>query len=164
MARKTRKVGTKKVGTKKTGTSKDIKSCCSFMEKHWPIITGIVLIIALIIIIIVFTTKSNTNEMFSDSDDSPAFVMFHVPWCGYCKKTMPVWKELQSSGVLNSKDSNVKILDINCEDDKEMAKKHKVDGFPTIKYFPNGLNNANSAVVYDNERDLSSLKDFINKQ
>lgn len=152
---------------KKTRGKKNVSSCCKFIETNWPIITGCVLILALIIIIIVFThkiNKTNINEMFSESDESPTFVMFHVPWCGYCKKTTPIWNELKSSGVLNSKDANVKILDINCEDDKEIAKKHKVDGYPTIKYFPHGLGNANSSVIYNNDRDLDSFKSFINKQ
>lgn len=159
MVRKTRKVGTKKSG-------KNVSSCCKFIEENWPVITGITLIIALIIIIIVFLSKSNSNERFTvdEADNSPTFAMFHVPWCGYCKKTMPEWKKLKTSGVLDSKNTNVKIVDINCEEDKDIAKKYKIDGYPTIKYFPNGLNDVNSAIIYENDRDVKSLKDFIIKQ
>jgi len=150
--------------TKSPVAKKKVSSCCKFIENNWKVIVGSTVILAIIILVIVFTTKSKDHEMFTDNDDSPAMVMFHVPWCGYCKKTMPVWKELQSAGVLNSKDATVKVLDINCEEDKEMAKKHGVDGFPTIKYFPTGINNASSAIIYENERDLQSLKSFINSQ
>ena len=146
-----------------TASKKTTFSCCKFLKNNWHIISGVVILIAILIIICVFV-KPNKQEMFADNDEGPTMVMFHVPWCGYCKKTMPVWKELQSAGVLNSKDVNVKILDINCEEDKVIAKKHGIDGFPTIKYFPNGLNNTTSAITYEKERDLQTLKTFINTQ
>ena len=65
-----------------------------------------------------------------------------------------------SCGALKSNNS----ICANCEENKDIAKKHNIDGFPTIKYFPNGLNDSSSAIVYENERDLQSIKDFINKQ
>ena len=150
---------------KKIMSSKKLSTCCEFIKKNWHIITGVIVILAILIVIIVCVSRPRHQEMFSDDDDaSPTMVMFHVPWCGHCKKAKPMWGELQSAGVLNSKDHKVKILDINCEEDKDMAKKHGVDGFPTIKYFPNGINNSSSSIVYENARDLQSLKTFINNQ
>ena len=161
MPKRTKQTTSKNI---KSTTNKTLSSCCKFLKQNWHIIAGVTILVAIITIIIVQCIQSRKQEMFTDDDESPTMVMFHVPWCGYCKKTMPVWKELQSAGVLNSKNNSVKILDIDCEEDKAIAKKHGVDGFPTIKYFPNGLNKTGSAITYENERDLPTLKTFINSQ
>tara|TARA_Y100000768_G_C23864105_1_gene627188 strand:- start:460 stop:918 length:459 start_codon:yes stop_codon:yes gene_type:complete len=144
-------------------TGKESK-VCKFMKNNWHIITITTLLLAIVIIVIVFTTRPSTNEMFTDDDGSPTMVMFHVPWCGYCKKTMPIWRQLQELDLKNANNTKVKIIDVNCEEDKEMAKKYNIDGFPTIKYFPNGINDSNSAIVYSDERDISSLKKFLINQ
>ena len=146
---------------KKNISSKKLSKSCEFLKKNWHIITGVVVILAILIIVIVYVSKSN-REMFSDDDKSPSVGLFHAPWCGHCKKLKPTWDKLKSDVVLNSKDQPVKIVDVNCDENKDIAKKHGIDGFPTIKYFSTGM--GKSGKVYDGNRDLQSIKTFINNQ
>lgn len=117
-------------------------------------------IIFLAIVAIVYLMRNNVMEGFDSSDamDKPAFVAFTAEWCGHCKKLKPEWKKLQ--------DDNKTSIIINLDNDehKELHKKHKVEGFPTIKYFPKGLNDPKSAVDYNGARDKDSMEKFLKSQ
>lgn len=87
--------------------------------------------------------------------DKPCLALFHAPWCGHCKNLMPTWDALQE------KNSDV-MTKVNCDDNKEMAEKHGVAGFPTIKFCHNGLNNDNST-EYDGDRNEEGIMAFLKK-
>ena len=91
------------------------------------------------------------------ASDKPVMAFYSQNWCGYCKKFKPTWDQFQNQ------DNGVIILEIDCEKYPELAKKHKVTGFPTIKYHPGGLNDT-AAVEYNGDRSLQSLIDFANSQ
>ena len=67
------------------------------------------------------------------SDNKPCFAMYYAPWCGYCKKTMPSWDQLASTY------RKCKVVKVNCDVHKDLAKKHGVKSYPTIKYHPYGF-------------------------
>ena len=90
------------------------------------------------------------------SNDSPVVVLFHAEWCGHCKKLMPVWNELK--GVYGSN-----LLDFEESSMPDIIKNHNVNGFPTIKYLPTGINNPNGAIDYEGDRSYESLKEFIDQ-
>ena len=85
-------------------------------------------------------------------------VMFSAPWCGHCKNTKPIFQNLKDNfdGY-----NGVKILEINGDENPDLCKKHGVQGFPTIKYCPNGLDNA--SLDYNGDRSLQSLAQFIHQ-
>jgi len=89
--------------------------------------------------------SDDNNEYFQNSTDDDdldegfansgaEFVMFHAPWCGHCKRTMPEFEKLMANN-----DSNVKISAIDCEENKDVAKEHDIKGFPTIRFYPQGM-------------------------
>lgn len=73
-------------------------------------------------------------------------IKFYVDWCGFCKKTVPVFDELAKKYKNNS---NVIISEYDCEDpkNKEYLNEYinkfnygfKVNGYPTIVIYKDKL-------------------------
>jgi len=84
-------------------------------------------------------------------------VMFFAPWCGHCKTLEPIWNEIMSNfdGI-----NGLKLLKVNGDENQELVQKHGVQGFPTIKYCPGGLNDPNS-VPYNGDRSPQSIMEFL---
>ena len=144
-------------------------------KNNVQLLKKILMVIFLIIIVVaIFTPKSvtpsltagvginahlgnlNGNFNIETFENNGSAVLFYAPWCGHCKRMMPEWDKLQQSN------SNVSIEKVNCDDNPEMANKHGVNGFPTIKYLPNGLNDPNNGVTYNGERNSQALLNWLN--
>ena len=93
-------------------------------------------------------------ENFND-DNKPALVFFGTEWCGYCKKFKPEWDKFASQF------NKMKVVYIDCDKNKELAEKHNIKGFPTVKYLPNGLNNPAGSQQMTGGNSFASLVDFI---
>lgn len=91
------------------------------------------------------------------SSNQPVVTLYSQEWCGYCKKFKPTWKQFEKQ------DNGVMVVEIDCDKYPDLAKKHKVTGFPTIKYHPKGINDTTS-VEYSGDRSLQSLADFVKSQ
>ena len=57
-------------------------------------------------------------------------ILFYAPWCGHCKAFHPQYEKLAKAvkGVF-------KIGAVNCQDERELAGKYKIEGFPTVLFF-----------------------------
>ena len=57
-------------------------------------------------------------------------ILFYAPWCGHCKAFHPQFEKLAKStkGLF-------KIGAVNCEEERDLASKYKIDGFPTVLFF-----------------------------
>ena len=96
-------------------------------------------------------------EAFTNETD-PAFVMYYADWCGHCKRAKPHFNKL-----MDSNKSNVKVMMINSEDKEntELVKSQNIKGFPTIRYYPKGLNE--NFEEYNGERTFDSMLNYVNK-
>ncbi len=82
--------------------------------------------------------KAVTNEDFEQSviqADSPVLVDFYADWCGPCKTQTPILGELAQEF-----DGRVKFtkVDIDVEENKDLAVKYGVMSVPTLIIFSNG--------------------------
>jgi len=64
----------------------------------------------------------------------PWLVAFVAPWCGHCKNLIPNWEAAASE--LDGKPVHIGRVDATAQ--QGLAKKYKVEGFPSIKLFRNG--------------------------
>jgi len=88
---------------------------------------------------------------------SGMLVMCFAPWCGHCKTLEPLWDELiQNFDGYNG----IKIVKLEGEKNPQFMELHQVQGFPTIKYCPHGLDNP-TGIVYNGDRSMDSIIDFL---
>ena len=83
---------------------------------------------------------------------------FTVNWCPHSKKANPVWEEIKSEynqQIFNGYKLN--FIQVDGEENQELADKYKVEGFPTIK-----LVKGNQIIEYDAKPSVEHLKEFLN--
>ncbi|QRV90442.1 protein disulfide isomerase [Ceratobasidium sp. AG-Ba] len=109
---------------------------------------------------------SNVVEVTSKNFDSiigkgkPALVEFDRSYSGHCKNLAPVYEQL-ADAFSHVKD---KVLIVKADADgeaKEVAGKHGITGFPTLKWF--GADDAVKSEPYEGARDLDALAQFVEK-
>ena len=83
---------------------------------------------------------------------------FSVGWCPHSKKAVPIWESLKEE--YNDKTFNgykINFIQIDGEENPELADKYKVEGYPTIK-----LIKGNQIIEYDAKPSVEHLKEFLN--
>lgn len=76
--------------------------------------------------------KANFDAIINDT--KPVLVDFHATWCSPCKEQHPILKDLAQT--LTDK---VKIIQIDVEQNPEIANKYEIMGVPTLLIFKNGI-------------------------
>jgi protein disulfide-isomerase-like protein len=81
-----------------------------------------------------------------------AFVLFYAPWCGHCKAIKPDWADLSVA----VKDV-LPVVAVDCTEHATVCSKYKVQGYPTIRYFPTS---SSEGEEYQGGRTLADLTTF----
>uniref|UniRef100_A0A0E0IKM7 protein disulfide-isomerase n=1 Tax=Oryza nivara TaxID=4536 RepID=A0A0E0IKM7_ORYNI len=99
--------------------------------------------------------SQNFDKLVTKSKDL-WIVEFFAPWCGHCKKLAPEWKK----AAKNLK-GQVKLGHVDCDAEKSLMSKYKVEGFPTILVF--GADKENP-FPYQGARVASAIESFALEQ
>jgi thiol-disulfide isomerase/thioredoxin len=87
----------------------------------------------------------------------PCLVMFHAEWCGHCKHLAPEWEKVKQA-------VGDKHLIVDIESKNPLMKNFTLKGFPTIRYFPDGLGNTNKFDEYQGDRTAETILQFLSAQ
>jgi protein disulfide-isomerase A6 len=88
---------------------------------------------------------------------------FYAPWCGHCKRLTPEYKKLgELVAAKPSLASRVTIVKADCDAHRELGERFKVEGFPTLKWFPRG--NIAKPQAYNGGRTAEEMLAFIEKK
>jgi thiol-disulfide isomerase/thioredoxin len=107
-----------------------------------------------------FETLEGTgmNSGSQDADgNGPTFCMFYAPWCGHCKNAMPAFDKL-----MQTKGLKAKVMKVNSDENPDMVKKHNVQGFPDIRYYPKGMDGDYNE--YNGPRGYDDLLNYVKNQ
>uniref|UniRef100_A0A182T7F7 Protein disulfide-isomerase A6 homolog n=1 Tax=Anopheles maculatus TaxID=74869 RepID=A0A182T7F7_9DIPT len=96
-------------------------------------------------------TDANFDKLVLQSEE-PWLVEFYAPWCGHCKNLAPHWAKAATE--LKGK---VKLGALDATVHQQKMSEYGVQGFPTIKYFPAGTKDRNSAEDYNGGRTASDI-------
>ncbi|KAF0974292.1 hypothetical protein FDP41_006902 [Naegleria fowleri] len=96
-------------------------------------------------------TQYNFDRLVTNSD-APWIVAFIAPWCGHCQRLHPEYEKAAKSlgGVVN-------MGRVNCDNEKELAQRFGIKGFPTIKVFPTFKSSKQNPEDYQGARESGSL-------
>jgi len=100
---------------------------------------------------VVELTDSNFEKEVLNSQEM-VLVEFFAPWCGHCQRLAPEWAKAASE--LKGK---AKVAALDATVHQSMAQRFQVQGYPTIKFFPAGAKDWNSAQEYNGGRTASDI-------
>lgn len=83
---------------------------------------------------VVVLTDKNFDEKLGSA--KYALVEFYAPWCGHCKALKPEYAK--AATALKDYSSDVIIAKLDATEEKEVAGKHEIQGYPTLKWFIDG--------------------------
>ncbi|RCH82145.1 hypothetical protein CU098_000237, partial [Rhizopus stolonifer] len=109
---------------------------------------------------VVVLTDSNFKSVIDGS--RPALVEFYAPWCGHCKNLAPTYAQL--GDAFASQKDKVIIAKIDADKHRDTGAWFGVQGFPTLKWIPQGVSGPEGAEQYKGGRDLNSLASFIKEK
>lgn len=97
-------------------------------------------------------TEDSFQKEVMESEDL-WMVEFYAPWCGHCKNLAPHWKA--AAEQLKGK---LKMGAVDATKHSGLGAKYKVEGYPTIKYFPKGPKG--EPKEYEGGRDTESIVEY----
>lgn len=100
------------------------------------------------------TTNDDDPKIIMNSE-KPTMIFFYAPWCGHCKTAKPEFQKLMQK-------AKGQAFMIDCDKHKEIAQKYNVQGFPTIRYYPNGPKNGNPR-EYMGDRSANNMFQFMSQ-
>jgi protein disulfide-isomerase-like protein len=105
-----------------------------------------------------FTSAQEYDESVGDGT-SVYIVKYYAPWCGHCKRLLPVWEAL---GQKLQGEKGVVIASVDCTDKtlRPVCDANDIKGFPTIKSVYGG----ESKEKFKGSRDADTLEKFAKQQ
>jgi protein disulfide-isomerase-like protein len=115
-------------------------------------------------LVVELTPNDFDGKTLKKYKDKIVLVKFYAPWCGYCKRAEPGYKELAKQ---YKNDKKVVIAKFDCdkypefmENFNKFANGPKIPGYPTILLYKNGVLHKEP---YQGNREVVDYINFLNK-
>ena len=80
-------------------------------------------------------------------------ILFYAPWCGHCKEFHPEFEK-----IARATKGLFKLGAVNCEEERDLAQRYKVEGFPTVLFFGD---NKDKFEEYGGDREAKKIIDYL---
>ncbi|XP_078701213.1 thioredoxin domain-containing protein 5-like isoform X2 [Branchiostoma floridae x Branchiostoma belcheri] len=99
------------------------------------------------------------RHMFEEAiKAAPHFIMFFAPWCGHCKKAMPVFDELADKYNLQMDPRPpLYLAKVDCTKEIALCDEHGATGYPTFKMYRPGQ----EVERYKGDRTAKAFEDYF---
>ena len=99
--------------------------------------------------------------MGGGQEEEITFTMYYAPWCGHCRNAKPEFEKLidhADKHLINGKKIICKMVNCEAEENKDVAKKEDIHGYPTFK-----LVSSKRKEVYNGDRKCDPFIEYLEK-
>lgn len=100
-------------------------------------------------------TEKNFNEAVAEYKH--ILIEFYAPWCGHCKALKPEYES--AAKTLLADGSEVRLAKVDATAETQLAEQYEVRGYPTLKFFVNGV-----AQEYKGGRKADEIVSWLKKK
>lgn len=109
--------------------------------------------------VVTITGEDSFRKVVSESEF--VVVEFYAPWCGHCKRLAPEYEK--AATALKEEGSSIVLAKVDATDDqnKDLASKFGVRGYPTLKVFRSG--DSTKPSDYEGPREADGIVNYVKK-
>lgn len=84
---------------------------------------------------VVQLNESNIHSFIKENES--VLLKFYAPWCMHCQSLAPEYEK--AANLLREEGSPIILAEINCDGAPGISQEFKIEGYPTLKFYRNGV-------------------------